>query len=289
MGSIEEKAEIPRVTRESATASGVIQHIHNNGGVIIANFLSSDQVRRFNRELQPAIDKIEAGSKHESQRIKDFHGKQTKRVTNLVTHSETFRHEILDDDLAHEILEGIFVPESGTYWMTTAQVIEIGPGNAPQRLHRDLGNMPPYYDMGPAGPEGLINFLVALSDFTDENGATRMIPQSHKWSNFHDLGSPEMSIPVEMKAGDAFVFSAKVVHGGGGNRTDTYRRGMAFAFQPGFLTPEEAYPFMVDLNLAKTLSRRAQQMLGFRSQYPKGSPGVWQSDYHEIADVLGLN
>jgi ectoine hydroxylase-related dioxygenase (phytanoyl-CoA dioxygenase family) len=173
--------------------------------------------------------------------------------------------------------------------MTTAQVIDIGPGNVAQRLHRDLGNMPPYYDMGPNGPEGMINFLVALSDFTDENGGTRVIPQSHKWPNFHDLGTPEMTIPIEMKAGDVFVFSAKTVHGGGSNRTDDCRRGMAFAFQPGFLTPEEAYPFIVDLNLAKTLSRRSQQMLGFRSQYPKGSPGVWQSDYHEIANLLGLD
>lgn len=289
MGSVEDRVTIPRLERGKISASDVIGHIYNDGGVVIEGFLSHDQVLRFNSEIQPAIDKIDAGSRSDNQRTKDFHGKQTKRLTNLVTHSKTFRTEIIDYNLTHEILEGILLKESGTYWMTTAQVIEIGPGNASQRLHRDLGNMPPYFDLGPGGPEGMINFLIALTDFTDENGATRVIPGSHKWANFYDLGTPEMTIPVEMKAGDVFVFSAKTVHGGGSNKTEANRRGVAFAFQPGFLTPEEAYPFIVDWDLVKTLPQRTQRMLGFRSQYPKGSPGVWQSDYHEIADILGLD
>ena len=60
--------------------------------------------------------------------------------------------------------------------MTTAQVIEIGPGNAAQMLHRDLENWFPFIAMGPAGPEVTVNFLIALTDFTEENGATRVIP-----------------------------------------------------------------------------------------------------------------
>ena len=54
------------------------------------------------------------------------------------------------------------------------------------------------------------------------------------------------------------------------------------------LTVEEAYPFLIDLELVKTLSPRVQKMLGFRSLYPKGSPGLWQNNYEEIANFLGL-
>lgn len=234
MGSLGEQVTIPRIERKSTTPSVVIDHIYKYGGVILTGFLTSEQVQRFNREIQPAIDQIDAGSKRDDQRTKDFHGNQTKRLTNLVTHSPTFRTDIIDDNFTHEILEGIFLKESGTYWMTTAQVIEIGPGNPAQRLHRDLGNMPPYYDMGPRGPEGMINCLIALSDFTDANGATRVIPGSHKWANFHDLGSPEMTIPVEMKAGDVFVFSAKTVHGGGCNRTEIIGEEWRLRSNPGF-------------------------------------------------------
>jgi ectoine hydroxylase-related dioxygenase (phytanoyl-CoA dioxygenase family) len=92
-----------------------------------------------------------------------------------------------------------------------------------------------------------------------------------------------------MNAGDVLLFSGKTVHGGGANQTsDEYRRAMAFAINPGFLTGEEAYPFLVDLELAKTLSPRVQRMLGFRSQYPTGSPGLWQVDYADLGDYLNL-
>ena len=99
-----------------------------------------------------------------------------------------------------------------------------------------------------------------------------------------------MTVPATMKAGDVLCIGGKIVHGGGANTTaDEYRRGVAFSFNPGFLTPEEAYPFIVPMELAESMSPRAQQMLGFRSQYPKGSPGLWLHNYSEIADYLHLN
>lgn len=272
----------------STSAKDILKIVNEDGGVIIQNFLTPDQIQRFNTEVQPHLDKKAAGSTHTDEFIADFHGNQTKRLTNLVTHSETFRNEILDHDLAHDLAEEVFRKESGSYWMTTAQVIEIGPGNKPQILHRDLENNPPFVPMGPKGPEALVNFLVAFTNFTEQNGATRVIPGSNHWPDFVDRGSPEMTIPAEMSAGDALFISGKTVHGGGSNQSDMYRRAVAFTFQAGYLTPEEAYPFLVDMKVAKTMSKRAQQMIGFRSQYPKGSPGLWQTDYEELGDFLGL-
>lgn len=268
----------------------ILQIVREDGGVIIKGFLSPDQVRSFNEELEPAMRKTRMGSTHTDDAfIAGFHGDHTKRLTNLVTHSKTFRENILDMDLVHELATKTFQEESGTYWMSTAQVIEIGPGNTNQILHRDLENNPPYVAMGSTGPEAMINFLIALSDFTEENGATRVIPQSNHWPDFVDRGNQDMTIPAEMEAGDVLLINGKVVHGGGANKTqDQRRRGLAFTFTPSFLTPEEAYPFLVDLMLVKQMSKRAQSMIGFRSQYPKGSPGLWQSDYKEIAEHLGL-
>ena len=92
-----------------------------------------------------------------------------------------------------------------------------------------------------------------------------------------------------MDAGDAVFYSGHVSHGGGANVTaDQYRRGVTIPMQAAFLTPEEAYPLLVSLDIVRTLSPRVQKMLGFRSQYPKGSPGLWQNDYAEIADFIGL-
>jgi ectoine hydroxylase-related dioxygenase (phytanoyl-CoA dioxygenase family) len=267
----------------------VLEIVAADGGVIIKEFLKADQVARFNADIEPQMKALRPGSSHEDEFIAEFHGSNTKRLTNLVTHSETFRNEIIDDDLVHEMLDKTFLDESGTYWMTTAQVIEIGPGNKAQVLHRDLENWYPFIGMGPKGPEVIVNFLIAFTDFTEENGATRVIPGSNHWEDFEDRGRPEDTIPALMSAGDALFFSGKTAHGGGANKTsDEYRRAVAFAFNPGFLTGEEAYPFLIDMDIAKKLSPRVQRLVGFRSQYPIGSPGLWMSDYDELGDALGL-
>jgi ectoine hydroxylase-related dioxygenase (phytanoyl-CoA dioxygenase family) len=267
----------------------ILAIVARDGGVILKNFLSRDQIDRFNADVEPAMQALRPGSTHENEMIAAFHGSNTKRLTNLVTLSPTFRNEIIDHDLVHSLCDATFLEESGTYWMTTAQVIEIGPGNDAQMLHRDLENWYPFVTLGKNGPEAILNFLIAFTDFTEENGATRVIPGSNHWDDFEDRGTPEDTIPAVMDAGDALFFSGKTVHGGGANRTeDEYRRAVAFAFNPGFLTGEEAYPFLVDLEVAKTLSPRVQRTLGFRSQYPTGSAGLWQVDYAELGEYLGL-
>ena len=282
-------ASLQSVPRDTPVEE-ILGIVARDGGVIIKDFLSPDQISRFNADIQPAMDALRPGSTHEDESIAAFHGSNTKRLTRLVQLSPTFRNEIIDHALVHTLCDATFLEESGTYWMTTAQVIEIGPGNAAQMLHRDLENWYPFIGMGKTGPEVIVNFLIAFTDFTEENGATRVIPGSNHWDDFEDRGTPEDTIPAEMKAGDALFFSGKTVHGGGANRTEgDYRRAVAFALNPGFLTGEEAFAFTVDLDTAKSLSPRVQRMLGFRSQYPVGSPGLWQVDYADVAGHLGLD
>ncbi len=267
----------------------ILEIVDADGGIIIKQFLTADQVRRVNDEIDGPLAALDAGSKHDDEFAAEFHGAQTKRLTNMITLSPTFRNEIIDHDLLHALGEAVYREESGDYWMTTAQVIDIGPGNKAQLLHRDLENNHFALTMGKTGPMVMVNFLIALTDFTEENGATRIIPKSNHWDDYTDRGTPEMTIPAEMKAGDVIFFNGKVSHGGGANVTESERRrGLTIPLQPAFLTPEEAYPFLLDLELVKTLSPRVQKLLGFRSLYPKGSPGLWQSNYEDIAGLLGL-
>ncbi|WP_063024941.1 phytanoyl-CoA dioxygenase family protein [Nocardia niwae] len=282
-------ATLQRVSNTTDIAE-IREIVDRDGGVIIEGLLTPDQVARFNAQIEEPLAALTPGGKHELEIVNEFHGANTKRLTNLVTHSQVFREEVIDHDLVHALCEAIFLEESGTFWMTTAQVIEIGPGNRAQMLHRDLENWFPFVGMGPAGPEVTLNFLIALTDFTEDNGATRVIPGSNHWPDFQDRGTPDQTVPATMKAGDALFFSGKTAHGGGANiTTDQYRRGLAFAFNPGYLVGEEAYPFLVDRELVKTLPERVQRILGFRSQYPLGSPGLWQVDYRELGEYLGLD
>ncbi|MFG2446640.1 phytanoyl-CoA dioxygenase family protein [Nocardia fluminea] len=281
-------AQLRKVT-VSTPIDEILAIVREDGGVIIQGMLSPDQIERINREVEPGLQEMTPGGKHADELMTEFHGRKTKRLTNLVTRSRTFATEVIDHDLVHALAEAVFHEESGTYSMTAAQVIEIGPGNGAQILHRDLENWFPFVGMGPDGPEVVINFLIALTEFTDENGATRVIPGSNHWPDFEDRGTPEQTIPAEMSAGDVLFFSGKTAHGGGANQTnDFFRKAVSFGLNAGYLVGEEAHPFVVDLELAKSLSPRVQQIIGFRSQYPKGSPGLWMVDYTELADTLGL-
>lgn len=75
------------------------------------------------------MNALESDSKHDAEWTQVFHGANTKRLTNLTALSPTFSQELLDNDLMHEIYEEVFSKDSGTHWLNTAQVIEIGPGN----------------------------------------------------------------------------------------------------------------------------------------------------------------
>jgi ectoine hydroxylase-related dioxygenase (phytanoyl-CoA dioxygenase family) len=122
-------------------------------------------------------------------------------------------------------------------------------------------------------------------------GATRVIPGSHKWDDFEDRGDPAQTVAAVMEKGDAMLFSGKLLHGAGENRSNRPRRAMTLAFCPGWLVPEEAYPFVVPMEIARTLSPRAQQLTGFRSFHngKLGGGSLWQVDYLELADYLKLN
>lgn len=207
----------------------------------------------------------------------------------MATISKTFREALLDHDLFHSVNDKVFHEESGTWWLNTAQAIEIGPGSQAQMLHRDQSQFSVFTSLGPNGPQATINWFLALTRFTDENGATRVIPGSHKWVDFTSNGAFEDTIPAEMEAGDIFLFTGKLAHGRGANRAvDFWRRAISTSSICSYLTPEEAYPFLPDLNVVKPMSPRVQRILAFRPQKPKDSPGLWQSDYKEIVDVLGL-
>lgn len=272
--------------KASEGRGAVLGALREDGAVIIKNLFTRDQVRRLNEEVQPAIDNLGVGSKQSEEWLKDFHGDNTKRLNNVVTLSKTFRHEILENDLIHELCEDIYLKDAGGYWMNSAQVIDIGPASKAQPLHRDQWQFPIFTHCGPNAPEASVNFVVALTEFSDENGATRVIPGSHKWDDLQQNGTPDQTIPAEMEVGDACFITGKVVHGGGANRTkDFTRRGITLVFQCSYLTPEEAYPFLVDKDVAKTLSPRGQRMIGFRSQFLKDSPGVWKRDYGEVDEV----
>lgn len=276
--------------RWGAPVAEVLELVHRDGGVILEDALTEAEVAAINADMDAEIAALQAGSLKGDEMAQAFHGKRTKRLTNLVTISKTYRERLLDNDHTHDYVAAFFKGVCETFWLQSSQAIEIHPGERAQPLHRDMGNYPIFYRNGPEGPEVACNMILSLVHSTEQAGATRVIPGSHRW-DFAEHGTAEETVPVEMQPGSVFFFGGKVVHGGGANTTsDVKRRVISSGFNPGFLVPEEAYPFTVPMEVARASSPRLQQMLGFRSFHQRNPAGgsLWQHNFEELALHLGL-
>ncbi|CAI7638167.1 unnamed protein product [Penicillium glandicola] len=253
--------------QQSVDPDQIIKALQNDGAVLLENLFSSYQ-----------------GTEYSEERLCLFYGYKTKRLSDLTSVSPTFRKEFLDHDLIHRVCEAVFYPQCGTYWLGGAEIVEVGPGEKNQPLHRDQDEWPIFKLIGPNAPEACLNFLVALSEFTPENGATRVIPGSNQLDCSHDSVKGE-TVPAAMRPGDCLLLSGKTVHGAGANHTFDQRLGLVISFQCSYLTPEEAFPLHVSAETAETMSRRAQSMVGLSSHFAKSGTGLWQG---ANCTVIGL-
>lgn len=280
-----------------ASHADILAIFERDGVVILEDLLTDDQVAALNADLDAHMESLETGG---ITTTGEQFGDRTKRFSNLPTASKVFREELLDHEILLGLTDEILVPPvdpddpfqaAGTegaqsYWLTTAQIIELHPGQTPQTLHRDSDAWPAFRPLGPKAPELCANYLIALNDYRDDVGATRVIPGSHKWPDYNDRGSQEQTVAAEMRPGSAVLLSSKTVHGGGANVTkDRTRRALAVAYNVGWIVPEDAYPFTVPMELARQLSPRAQQLLGFRSF----GDNTWVVNHQELAHFLELN
>jgi len=130
-----------------------------------------------------------------------------------------------------------------------------------------------------------ISAMIGLDEVTEELGATRVVPGSHRDPAL-SYRSGEPSIPAELGPGDALVYSGHVFHGGGANRTaDRWRRAMHLSFVAGWLTPEEAIVLDHPFGSLADRSPRVRRLLGHGSYHPGDRPGggLW------LREVKGID
>lgn len=254
----------------------VFKALQKDGAVILENFLSAGQVTRLLGDTKAPLSRVKPGANYTEESLRMFYGYKTKRLSDLTTVSSTFRRDLLDHDLVHRICEATFSPRCGTYWLGGAEIVDVGPGEKNQPLHRDQDEWPIFKLVGPNAPEACLNFLVALTHFSAENGATRIIPGSNKLDHSQDCDAVEATIPAVMNPGDCIVLSGKTVHSAGANKTDERRLGLVLSMQCSYLTPEEAFPLHVHPGTAQTMSQRARSMVGLSSHFAKDGTGLWQ-------------
>jgi len=269
----------------------IVLQIERDGGAIVTDFFNVSEVKAINSEMNSAIDEHRPGARTGEEFRKEFHGKNTKRITRLFAISPTFRR-VLDDPLLKAIADHFLLAPSGPYWLNSAQAIIRGPGEGVQTFHRDNGNWPVFAQLQQQLPQATVSFMFAMTPFTAATGATVVVPYSHLRENYERRFDLTKAIPVEMPAGSVFAYLGSTLHAGGANTTaDQWRRGIFLAFCLGWLVPSEVSVLEYPLDMARGLSARGRQLLGFKGYEPgRGRGGkLWNIDYEDIGFKLGLD
>ncbi len=239
----------------------ILAALDEHGGVILEGFLAPDTLARLNGELDPFLDAYDPQQRMLSPAIEWFFGKKTRQLTSVVAKSKSFGTDVLCHPLYESLCDEILLPSCASYQLNVAQVLDRGPGAEAQMLHRDELV---WVHMPRPHPELQVASVVALSDFRADNGATRVVPGSHRWSKDREAQPEEVAV-AEMPAGSAVVYLGSTIHGGGANTSrDSWRRGLHVSFALGWLRTEENHYLATPPEVARSLPRRAQELLGYR-------------------------
>lgn len=286
---VERKADLMGLSRVSTDASrdDVVRIIQRDGGVIIEDFLTPETLAGLRADLLPLLQQRSAGRD-------GFSGDKTRRLGALFAHSRHCSAIALHPLYLPVAREFLIVPHEvwiGDQRRTLApdvrigmtQAIQIGPGQRAQVLHRDDNAF--LWRHPTNGREGRVQIMVAISDFTEENGGTLVIPGSHKWD---DERQPLISeaISTTMRAGSALIFLGSVYHAGGENRTkDEFRTGLTMALDASCVRQEENMYLALSADLVASYPEEIQRLLGWSA----GSNAMgWVEIDGQMADPIVL-
>jgi len=251
------------------SADSVAELLERDGYVIIER-LAPELVSRAVVELQIHIDATHRGNTY-------FEGKHVRNVEGLVTRSQAAR-ELMIHPTALAIADTALLPFCARYQLNWTSCRHLDPGCEAQYLHRD-GQIYPFKNPHP--PTQLAT-MWAGTDFTADNGATLIVPGSHRWEEGRDARQDEV-FGAEMPIGSVLFYTSGTLHGGGENRTGSARTGIGIHYSLGWLRQEENLHLEIAPSVAKDLPEALQDLIG----YELGAPYLGFVNGDHPARVLG--
>ncbi|MEY2455204.1 MAG: hypothetical protein QOK06_298 [Acidimicrobiaceae bacterium] len=185
----------------------------------------------------------------------DFEGERTVRIYNLLVHGELYERVPVHPNVL-PIVEGVL--DQGCL-VSSLSSISIGPDETPQPIHADDQLIP----IPKPHPPTVCNTMWALTDFTEANGATRLIPGSHLWDHSPNYGQHYDSIPAEMPKGSVLVWHGSLWHGGGANTTPQRRVGIAMNYCAGYIRQQENQQLGIPRDVARRFTPRLRELIGY--------------------------
>lgn len=237
--------------RADARPEDILEVLKRDGGLILENVLSNEQVAAVTREIMPYVEATTPGRD-------DFTGNLTTRTGALVARSPACRELVLNETI--EALCELFLhPNRARHQLHLSQVIRIMPGQKAQAIHRDRWAWGTWLkDIEPQ-----LNTIWAITDFTKENGATQVVPGSTRWPDKQQPTADEIGY-AQMKAGSVLVYTGSLFHGGGENASNADRIGINITYTLGWLRQEENQYLSCPPDIAKGLDPKLQALIGYQ-------------------------
>ncbi|MFZ0667118.1 MAG: phytanoyl-CoA dioxygenase family protein [Acidimicrobiales bacterium] len=184
-----------------------------------------------------------------------FEGLRTTRIYNLLVHGPLYEQIPLHPNVL-PIVEKVLDPG---LLISSLSSISIGTDEKAQPIHSDdqLIALPKPH------PPLICNTMWAITDFTDANGATRLVPGTHLAANSPSFTERYESIPAEMNKGDVLIWVGSLWHGGGANTTDTRRVGIAMNYCAGYIRQQENQQLGIPHDVVERFPRRLQDLVGY--------------------------
>ena len=233
------------------TVERILRDLERDGYALLENAMSPEAVAFAKAETERLLPHTPYGRG-------EFEGYKTRRVYGVFGKTRAF-----DDAATHPVVLEVLDRLLGSYQLGAPTIIDIGPGERAQPLHFDDALYPlprPHKDV-------VVTVMWPLDDFTEANGATRVVRGSHEqWDTVPDANTPAECI--EMPAGSALLYVGRLWHGGGANATDQSRAGIVLLYAQGWLRQGENQQLVVPPEMARDLPERLQELLGYNIHPP---------------------
>jgi ectoine hydroxylase-related dioxygenase (phytanoyl-CoA dioxygenase family) len=256
-----------------ATARGneIAAALADAGCVVVEHVASGETLARLAAELRPYVEATPFGPD-------EFSGRRTRRTGALIARSPTARELVMHPLVLDAV--GTVLGHATSFQLHLTQLIEVGPGEPAQPVHRDQWAFD--FFPFPTGYEVQCNTIWAIDDFTAANGATRLVPGSHRAADRLSFTTQD-TVPAEMPAGSILFYTGAVYHGAGVNGSNAVRRGVNITYNVSWLRQEENQYLAVPAEIARTLPEPLLRVMGYaRGAYALGYVG----DLRDPLDVL---
>lgn len=235
-----------------------LRNISDVGYTVFPGWLSQERVSKLRDDLvndvRPIVELMPPD-------------KTTVRAHNLLGKTRCVDDLVCDPRLL-AVVQGMLGP---FVQVSVVAMFDLLPGAKAQGLHQDDGLWP----IPRPHPPFVANAVIAVDDFTIENGATMLVPKSHEWHDEPVRQPPDVEpIQVEMSAGSMLIWTGALWHGGGANRSDRSRLAVDINFNLSYLRQQENQFIGIPRDQLPRMPEQLRRLVGYQHGLNFVGPGM---------------